>query len=73
MNNVKNLGYGREKINIVVLCSDTFRADVLDCYGDHRVHTPNLDKFASQSIVFENAYTEGLPTIPARKIYFTGR
>ena len=60
-------------MNIVVLCSDSFRADVLDCYGDHQVHTPNLDKFASQSIVFENAYTEGLPTIPARKIYFTGR
>ena len=60
-------------MNIVIICADTFRSDVLECYGDHQVHTPNIDEFASNSVVFENAYAEGLPTIPARKVYFTGR
>lgn len=30
-------------MNLVFICSDTFRADHLDCYGDTQTDTPNLD------------------------------
>jgi arylsulfatase A-like enzyme len=60
-------------LNVVVLVSDTFRADNLAAYGSQWVETPNLNKFAQQAIVFEDAYPEGLPTIPARRTIYTGR
>lgn len=60
-------------MNVVVLCADTFRADNLACYGGVSIVTPALDAFAAEGIVFEDLYAEALPTIPARKVYFTGR
>lgn len=60
-------------LNVVVLVSDTFRADNLAAYGSEWVQTPNLNKFAEQSILFEDAYPEGMPTIPTRRNLYTGR
>jgi len=60
-------------VNLIFICSDTFRADMLDCYGDTKTHTPNLDRLASEGVVFESTFAEGLPTIQARRIYMTGR
>lgn len=60
-------------MNVVVICADTFRADNLACYGDVAVETPVLDQLAAEGIVFDDLYAEALPTIPARKVYFTGR
>jgi arylsulfatase A-like enzyme len=60
-------------LNLIVLVSDTFRADNLKAYGSEWVETPNLDKFAEQAIVFEEAYPEGMPTIPIRRTLYTGR
>ena len=59
--------------NVLAICADTFRADYLACYGNDRIDTPNLDLLANSGIVFEQAYAECLPTLPARRIYFTGR
>ncbi|MFR4119017.1 MAG: hypothetical protein ACLT2T_09370 [Bilophila wadsworthia] len=28
---------------------------------------PDIDRFATEGVVFENAYTEGLPTVPCRR------
>jgi arylsulfatase A-like enzyme len=60
-------------LNLIVLVSDTFRADNLAAYGSNWVETPNLNDFAKQSIVFERYYPEGLPTIPLRRQLYTGR
>ncbi len=38
-----------------------------------RVKTPNLDKLATESATFEDAFAEGLPTLPARRSLLTGR
>ena len=35
--------------------------------------TPNIDRLAEESIVFDNAYSEGLPTLPFRNAAFTGK
>ena len=60
-------------LNIIVIVADTFRADHLGCYGNARVKTPYLDKLAQESVLFTDVTTEGLPTIPCRRVYHTGK
>ena len=60
-------------MNVVVIVNDTQRWDYLGCYGNKWIQTPNLDKLASESAVFDYCYAEGLPTIPTRTTFFTGR
>ena len=60
-------------LNLIVLVSDTFRADNLEAYGSQWVQTPYLNQFARESILFEDFYPEGLPTIPLRRQLYTGR
>jgi arylsulfatase A-like enzyme len=60
-------------MNVIVIMADSWRFDYLGCYGNDWIKTPNIDKFAQESILFENAYAEGCPTVPTRKTLFTGR
>jgi len=60
-------------MNIVVIVSDTFRWDYLGSAGNDWIQTPRLDELAAQSVVFEDAYGEGIPTLPVRRVMFTGR
>jgi len=60
-------------MNVVIIVSDTLRWDYLGCYGNDWIQTPNLDALASESAVFLDAFAEGLPTIPARRVIMTGR
>ncbi|MEM2094075.1 MAG: sulfatase [Candidatus Bathyarchaeia archaeon] len=60
-------------MNVIVVVTDTMRKDHLGCYGNEWIKTPNIDKLASQGVVFENAYSENMPTIPARLSMFLGR
>jgi arylsulfatase A-like enzyme len=60
-------------LNLIVLVSDTFRADNLRAYGSEWIDTPNLNRFADQSVLFEDGYPEGMPTIPIRRTLYTGR
>ena len=60
-------------MNVIMLINDTWRWDYLGCYGNKWIKTPNLDKLASESCLFEYCYSEGLPTVPTRTTFFTGR
>jgi len=60
-------------MNLVIIVSDTLRWDYLGCYGNDWIKTPNLDALAAESALFLDAYAEGLPTIPARRVIMTGR
>ena len=62
-----------ERPNLIIIIADTWRADHLGCYGSTRVKTPYLDRFAQQSVLFADASAEGLPTIPCRRVYHTGK
>ena len=59
--------------NVIVVMLDTLQFNYLGCYGNNWIKTPYLDRFAQQGVLFENAYTEGLPTVPCRRAMFTGR
>jgi len=47
-------------MNLVVLVTDTFRADYLGCDGNTWIETPNLDKMAAEGVLFKDFYAEGL-------------
>ena len=52
-------------MNVITIVLDSLRVDHLGCYGSS-VKTPNIDAFAKEAAVFDNAYTENLPTLPCR-------
>lgn len=60
-------------MNMVVICCDTFRADIV---GEGKklshVKTPHLDQLAADGLMFDRCFAEGLPTIPFRRCVFTG-
>ena len=60
-------------MNFIVIVCDTLRRDFLGCYGNNWIKTPYIDKFARQSIIFDNAYSASFPTVPARRDIFTGK
>jgi arylsulfatase A-like enzyme len=60
-------------LNVILIVADTFRADNLAAYGSQWVETPHLNRLAEESIVFEDLYPEGMPTIPTRRVLNTGR
>ncbi|WP_026507113.1 sulfatase-like hydrolase/transferase [Butyrivibrio sp. MC2013] len=60
------------KKQIVFVMTDTTRKDMLGCYGNKKMHTPNLDRLAAEGIRFENAYTAQPVCGPSRSAIFTG-
>ena len=59
-------------MNLVVMCIDTLRYDMIHHIGVDWIRTPNMDKLAQQSVIFESCYGEAEPTIPVRRALFTG-
>ena len=62
----------RGKPNLIVFLPDQQRADTLACYGGVKVHAPNLDKLASESVVFEQTYVTHPVCTPSRSSLMTG-
>jgi len=60
-------------MNVILIISDTLRRDFLGCYGNNWVHTENIDRFAKDAIIFDNAYAGSFPTVPNRLDVFTGK
>ena len=62
-----------ERLNIVVICLDTFRADIV---GPNKrfsdIATPSLDALAAESARFNRCFTEPGQTIQVRNGCFTG-
>lgn len=59
--------------DIILIVLDTQRADRLGCYGYSKAITPNLDQFASQSTLFEQAIAPAQWTVPSHAAMFTGQ
>ncbi|HEY2569476.1 MAG TPA: sulfatase-like hydrolase/transferase [Candidatus Udaeobacter sp.] len=60
------------KPNLVLFLPDQQRADTIACYGGLKVHAPNLNKLASESVVFERAYVTHPVCTPSRSSLMTG-
>jgi len=59
--------------NVLLVTMDTTRADHLPMYGYKNVKTPNLDRLASDSFVFEDAVSQVPLTLPSHTSIMTGR
>ena len=60
------------KPNLIIFLPDQQRADTLACYGGKKVHAANLNKLASESVVFERAYVTHPVCTPSRSSLMTG-
>ena len=61
-----------DQFNVIILTLDTTRADRIGAYGDHTASTPNLDRLASEGVLFEQAIAPVPLTLPAHSTLFTG-
>ncbi|MEQ8765175.1 MAG: sulfatase [Planctomycetota bacterium] len=57
---------------VILISIDTLRADHLSAYGYERPSSPNLDRFAQDAVLFENAYSQSSWTLPSHMSMFTG-
>jgi len=57
--------------NLLIIVSDSLRADSLSCYGGE-ANTPNICGLAKKGVLFENAYSNASWTIPSSLSIFTG-
>jgi len=68
-------------MNLIFIMLDSLRQDHVSIYNQGKpvfdgikpCITPNIDKFAKQSVIFDNVYPQGLPTIPVRFELMTGQ
>ena len=59
--------------NIVYIMTDQQAFDAMSCAGNPLVHTPALDRLASDGIRFEQAYCAYPLCVPSRAAMFSGR
>ena len=55
----------RSPADVLLITSDTLRADHLSLYGYSRPTTPNLDRLMKEGMVFERAYSTASTTPPS--------
>jgi arylsulfatase len=61
------------KMNVLLILTDQQRWDSLGCYGTPGVHTPNLDRLASEGTRFDRCYVNATICTPSRACLWTGK
>lgn len=61
------------KPNLLLILSDDQSATHLGCYGDKSIKTPNLDRFASEGMLFDKQFCGAPQCVPSRATFLTGR
>ena len=59
--------------NILFLMTDEHRPDLAGWAGNPVIRTPNLDRLAKDSVIFDHAYTPSPICIPARQCLMSGQ
>ena len=59
------------RLNLLFVAVDDLRPE-LGCYGNRLIQTPNLDRLARRSVVFERAYCQAPVCGPSRASLLTG-
>ena len=72
-------------MNVIVIMNDSLRRDHINAYGvpapwsrpghegEPFIDTPNFDRLAAASAIFDRCYVASYPTVPNRRDLFTGR
>lgn len=70
---VAQTGGGGKRPNILFLLSDDHSVPYLGCLGDPTIRTPNLDKLASEGMLFNRLFCGAPQCVPSRACFMTGR
>lgn len=70
--NSRSAGTKPDRPNLLFLICDELRYDSMAAYGNRDLRVPNLDKLASESVVFKNAYVTQPLCTPSRSTLLTG-
>ena len=58
--------------NIVFILADDLGYGDLGCYGQQRIHTPNIDRLAAEGVIFTQFYAGNTVCTPSRCALMTG-
>jgi arylsulfatase A-like enzyme/Flp pilus assembly protein TadD len=64
--------FAKKEYNVLLITLDTFRRDRMSVYSDKYLKTPNIERLASRSIVFDRAYAHNPITLPSHVNIMTG-
>jgi len=59
-------------LNVILITIDTLRADYLSCYKKGNASTPNIDKIASEGVLFERCIAQTPITLPSHTTILSG-
>ena len=65
--------YAQDRPNFILIIADDVSWDDFGCYGNETVHTPNIDKLATEGMCFTNAYLTVSSSSPSRASIISGR
>ena len=60
-------------MNVLTILIDSLNRHCIGPYGNREISTPNLDRLAARSAVFDMHFAGSLPCMPARRELMTGR
>ncbi len=63
----------KDKPNLIVVFADQWRRQAVGCYNADPVITPNMDAFAAEGMLFENAFSCNPVCTPNRAALLTGK
>ena len=69
---VFSLAQAQDKPNVLWITLEDISPQFVGCYGNEDVHTPNIDKIASEGIRFDRAYSNATVCAPSRSTIITG-
>ncbi|MGC4036695.1 MAG: sulfatase-like hydrolase/transferase [Chitinophagaceae bacterium] len=63
----------QQKPNVIYIYADDLGYGDLSCYGATKIHTPNVDRLATEGIRFTDAHCTSATCTPSRYALLTGR
>jgi arylsulfatase A-like enzyme len=70
--NKKNETFENTRPNIIFILADDLGYGDLGCYGQTKIETPNLDKMASEGMLFTQHYSGSTVCAPSRCVLLSG-
>ena len=62
-----------QQYNIVYIMTDDHTSQMMSCYDNRYVETPNLDRIAADGVKFTNSFVANSLSGPSRACMFTGK